>query len=116
MRLNSNIRTYADSLWLALPPHFKLTTRLNDCGASPFERDFLVGTRLDYLHTVFLLDLVSLRNIAEPGNSLLVTAREMLCHVVDAIVLRDKLVNSGTCLIWKVSNITCMMNLLFHVY
>lgn len=99
---NSEIRTKIESQWLALPEHFKLSTSLKDCRLSPFERDFLVGTRLDYLHTKFLLDLASLRDIAEPNASLLDTARKMLAHVVEAVILRDRLVNSGTCLIWKV--------------
>ncbi|KAH6664578.1 hypothetical protein B0J14DRAFT_630429 [Halenospora varia] len=100
----SVIRSKAEEQWQILPTHFKLVTRLKDCHLRPFERDFLVGTRLDHLHTLFLLDLVLLRHISEPNDSLLKVAVEMLSLVVEAIVLRDRLVNSGTCLIWKVAH------------
>jgi hypothetical protein len=101
-RAHSDVRDKVENQWLALPSHFKLHGSLKDCALSPFERDFLVNTKLDYLHTRFLLDLASLRNIAEPDDSLLGTARSMLTLVVEAVVLRNRLVNSGTCLIWKV--------------
>ncbi|KAH8585313.1 hypothetical protein B0O99DRAFT_657354 [Bisporella sp. PMI_857] len=72
---------------------------LKDCHLKPFERDFLVGTRLDHLHTLLLLHLVSIRHIHEPNDSLLNVAIEMLSLVVEVIVLREYLVNSGTCLV-----------------
>ncbi|KFY86638.1 hypothetical protein V500_07501 [Pseudogymnoascus sp. VKM F-4518 (FW-2643)] len=99
----SIIRSRAEEQWQTLPPHFKLMTSLKDCHLGPFERDFLVGTRLDHLHILFLLCLVSLRHISEPDDSLLKVAVEMLSLVVETIVLRERLVNSGTCLIWKVA-------------
>lgn len=76
-----------------------------------FEQDFLVGTRLDYLHTLFLLELSSQRKMSEPDESILKVAGEMLSHVVELIILRDCLVNSGTCLIWKV----CLFHLLLYL-
>lgn len=88
--------------WQELPPNFKLSTCLRNCHASRFERDFLVGTRLDYLHTLFLLDLVASGRTTEPDRSLLVIAGEMLSLVVEAIILRHRLVNSGSSFIWKV--------------
>lgn len=100
---SSELRSNVEQQWLALPRQYKLGTSLRDCPLSPFERDFLVSTRLDYLHTILLLDMVAVQHISEPGDSLLVTAREMLSHVVDTVVLRERLVNSGTCLIWKES-------------
>ncbi|OBT83805.1 hypothetical protein VE02_08659 [Pseudogymnoascus sp. 03VT05] len=80
------------------PPHHDI-----HCHLGPFERDFLAGARLDHLHILFLLCLVSLRHISEPDDSLLEVAVEMLSLVVETIVLRERLVNSGTSLIWKVS-------------
>ncbi|RDW58384.1 hypothetical protein BP5796_12314 [Coleophoma crateriformis] len=88
----SSIRSQAAKQWEMLPTHFKLVTSLKECHLKPFERDFLVGTRLDYLHTLFLLDLVLSRHISEPNDSLLKVAMEMLSLVVEAIVLRDRLV------------------------
>lgn len=70
---------------------------------SPFERDFLAGTRLDYLHILLLLGLVSQKRASELDQSLLEVASEMLSITVEVIILRDRLVNSGTSLIWKVS-------------
>jgi hypothetical protein len=100
--LNSLIRADAEKQWQMLPKNYKLMTSLKDCQRSPFERDFLAGTRLDYLHTLFLLHLVSFRQTSEPNDVLLRIASDMLSLVVEVIVLRDRLVNSGTCLIWKV--------------
>ncbi|KAB2569457.1 hypothetical protein DBV05_g11869 [Lasiodiplodia theobromae] len=87
------IRSKIEKQWEDLPPHFKLQTSLKDCRhLSPFERDFLVGTRLDYLHTLLLLGLISLQKTTEPDNSILATAGEMLSLVVEVIILRQRLV------------------------
>ncbi|KPM45974.1 hypothetical protein AK830_g722 [Neonectria ditissima] len=99
----SAIRAAVEDQWRELPAHFKLTTSLRHCHSDPFTRDFLVGTRLDYLHTLFLLHLASLRQISEPDEALLTVAGEMLSHIVEVIILRDRLVNSWTSLIWKVA-------------
>ncbi|KAF4534949.1 Zn-c6 fungal-type DNA-binding domain [Lasiodiplodia theobromae] len=81
-RVNA-IRSKVEKQWEDLPPHFKLQTSLKDCRhLSPFERDFLVGTRLDYLHTLLLLGLISLQKTTEPDQSILATAGEMLSLVV----------------------------------
>ncbi|KAH7155805.1 hypothetical protein B0J13DRAFT_593801 [Dactylonectria estremocensis] len=99
----SAIRAAVEYEWRELPAHFKLTTSLRNCTSDPFTKDFLVGTRLDYLHTLFLLHLASLKQISEPDEALLTMAGEMLSHIVEIIILRDRLVNSGTSLIWKVA-------------
>jgi hypothetical protein len=88
--------------WLELPDHYRLTTSLKDCRRAAFERDFLVGTRLDYLHTHFLLSLSSQVKISEPSETMLEVAGEILSLIVETIILRDCLVNAGTSLIWKV--------------
>ncbi|KIL85386.1 hypothetical protein FAVG1_11342 [Fusarium avenaceum] len=82
-RDKNKLRSRIDKQWDDLPAHFRLTTSLKDCQGAPFERDFLAGTRLDYLHVHFLLGLVS--------------------QGIEVIILRDQLVNSGSCLIWKVA-------------
>ncbi|KAM0460589.1 hypothetical protein ACHAPV_004865 [Trichoderma viride] len=92
-----------DQQWQDLPPHYRLTTSLKDCPLGPFSRDFLAGARLEYLHTRFLLGFLSQRKVAEPDEALLKTASEMLSIVVEIIILRDRMANSGTCLIWKVA-------------
>ncbi|KAH6994725.1 hypothetical protein EDB82DRAFT_546178 [Fusarium venenatum] len=71
--------------------------------AAPFSNDLLIGIRLDYLHTLFLLHLASSRQLEYPGRDLLAIAGEMLSSVTEAIMLRDRLVNSGTSLTWKVA-------------
>ncbi|EHK22740.1 uncharacterized protein TRIVIDRAFT_124113, partial [Trichoderma virens Gv29-8] len=76
---------------------------LKDCPLGPFARDFLAGARLEYLHTHFLLGFLSQRKVAEPEEALLRTSTEMLSIVVETIILRDRMANSGTCLIWKVA-------------
>ncbi|KAH7145479.1 hypothetical protein B0J13DRAFT_553560 [Dactylonectria estremocensis] len=99
----SELRSRVDKQWNDLPAHFRLTTSLKDCQRGPFESDFLAGTRLDYLHIHFLLGLVSQRRLSEPNGYLLTVATEMLSITVEVIILRDQLVNSGSCLIWKVA-------------
>ncbi|KAK1625164.1 hypothetical protein BDP81DRAFT_474529 [Colletotrichum phormii] len=99
----SDFRHKVEALWQDLPSHFRLNSSLRDCQQSPFERDFLAHIRLDYLHNLFLLGLVSQQPISEPNDELLKVAIEMLSIVVEVIPLRDQLVNSGTCLIWKVA-------------
>ncbi|KXH34928.1 hypothetical protein CSIM01_01964 [Colletotrichum simmondsii] len=104
--VTKNIREFrgkVEALWQDLPGHFRLGSSLRECQQSPFERDFLAHIRLDYLHNLFLLGLVSQQPISEPNDELLKVAIEMLSIVVEVILLRDQLVNSGTCLIWKVA-------------
>lgn len=88
--------------WQELPSHFHLARSLKDYDCSPFERDFLAGTRLDYLHTLLLLGLVTQKRASDVDRELLEVASEMLSITVQVVILRDRLVNSGTCLIWKV--------------
>ncbi|UKZ74349.1 hypothetical protein TrVFT333_002014 [Trichoderma virens FT-333] len=99
----NELRLKIDQQWQDLPPHYRLTTSLKDCPLGPFARDFLAGARLEYLHTHFLLGFLSQRKVAEPDEALLRTSTEMLSIVVETIILRDRMANSGTCLIWKVA-------------
>ncbi|CEI63399.1 unnamed protein product [Fusarium venenatum] len=92
-----------ENAWDILPEHFKLTQSLKLSDAAPFSNDLLIGIRLDYLHTLFLLHLASSRQLEYPGRDLLAIAGEMLSSVTEAIMLRDRLVNSGTSLTWKVA-------------
>jgi hypothetical protein len=99
----SELRRKIDEQWEMLPSHFRLTGSLKDCRhQSAFERDFLAGTRLDYLHTNFLLDLSTQRKVSEPDEAIISTAGEMLSLVVEVVILRDSVVNSGSSLVWKV--------------
>ncbi|KAI1361340.1 hypothetical protein F5Y08DRAFT_347959 [Xylaria arbuscula] len=99
----AGIRQRVEAQWAELPSHFRLATDLKDCHAGPFARDFLAGTRLDYLHTVLLLNLASEPSISKPNSSTITIAAEMLSLTLEMVVLRDHLVNSGTSLTWKVA-------------
>ncbi|RKK91727.1 hypothetical protein BFJ68_g16112 [Fusarium oxysporum] len=92
-----------EDLWITLPDHFKLSTSLRHSHADPFSNDFIVGLRLDYLHTLFLLHLASSKQMSQPGDALLAISGEILSHIIEVVMLRDRLVNSGTSLSWKVS-------------
>lgn len=92
----------ADAYWNALPARFKANEKLKDATRSAFERDFLISIRLNYLHIMFLLRRLILGRVSELDSSVVHVAQEMLGLVVDALVLRDELVNSGTNLAWKV--------------
>jgi hypothetical protein len=76
---------------------------LKHCPHTSFERDFLAGVRLQHLHVLFLLRLLLLQSLTEPDMATIETAGQMLSLVVEIILLRDQLTNSGTGLIWKVS-------------
>ncbi|KAJ5095445.1 hypothetical protein NUU61_004801 [Penicillium alfredii] len=99
----SAIQTRAEAQWEALPPQFRLETRLKHCPRAPFERDFLGSVRLNHLHVCFLLRLLLLNTPTEPDPVIVETAGQMLALVVEIILLRDQLTNSGTGLIWKVA-------------
>lgn len=99
---HSALQTIADTQWDALPAHFRLEGDLKKSNNSPFERDFLISIRLNYLHISFLIRRLLLRRLAEPDVSILEVAQQMLHLVVDAVLLRDELANSGTALDWKV--------------
>lgn len=58
--------------------------------------------RLTYLHVLFLLRLLLLHTLTEPDTAIIETAGQMLALVVEIILLREQLTNSGTGLIWKV--------------
>jgi hypothetical protein len=96
------IRYDLEQLWLELPAHFRLTTTLAASKGSPFTRDFLANQRLEYLHTHFLLGLTYLQKHPEPNETLLGVSGEMLSLIVEIVLLRNKLVNSGTGWLWKV--------------
>ncbi|KAK4905787.1 hypothetical protein LTR49_024962 [Elasticomyces elasticus] len=96
-------------LWSELPQHLKLEGSLQTHRhRRSFEQDFLLFARLEYLQVTFLLGSSELlqHNAGAPPEyeTLLAVAGEMLSLVVEAIVLRDHLVNSGTGLVWKVAH------------
>lgn len=99
----SAIQKKAEEQWKALPSRFRLETSLKQCTGSPFERDFLAHVRLNHLHVLFLLRLLLLNTMTEPDIPIIETAGQMLALVVEAILFRDQLTNSGTGLIWKVA-------------
>ena len=103
------IQSQAEAQWQALPSHFRLESSLKQSVQGPFERDFVAGVRLHHLHVLFLLRLLLLRSPTEPDLPIIETAGQMLTLVVEIILLRDQLTNSGTGLIWKVSRTRCSL-------
>ncbi|KAE8148677.1 hypothetical protein BDV25DRAFT_157794 [Aspergillus avenaceus] len=99
----SVIQNKAEAYWDALPPHFRLEGSLKQSALNPFEKDFVAGVRLNHLHVLFLLRLLLLNTPAEPDTSIVEVAQQILSLVVEMILLRDQLVNSGTALVWKVA-------------
>ena len=87
-----------------LPHRFRLEGSLKNCGGTPFERDFMVSARLQYLHILFLLHSLLLDRSFEVDTLLLKISQEILSLVVEAIVLKNRLANSGTGLYWKGSS------------
>lgn len=99
----SALQIVADTQWAALPVSFRSWDTAKHRTESPFERDFMISVRLNHLHICFLLRRLLLTRVTEPDIPTLEVAQEMLRLVVEAILLRDELVNSGTTLGWKVS-------------
>ncbi|KGO36809.1 Transcription factor, fungi [Penicillium expansum] len=103
-RKSSIIRQKAETQWANLPPRFRLSGTLKECTGDAFERDLLASIRLDQLHVLFLLQLAFLDTLTEPDPSILDISDQMLSLVVDTILLRDQLINSGTGLVWKIAH------------
>jgi hypothetical protein len=97
------LETRAKEQWSALPEHFRLETPLRLCNREPIIRDFMVSARLNHLHILFLLRLALSRQAPDSDKELVSISVEILGLVVDAIIQKDQLVNSGTSLVWKVS-------------
>lgn len=98
------IQEKARAEWDSLPPQFRLDGSLKQFTGNPFERDFVASVRLNHLQVLFLVHLLLLNSPAEPNASIIEVAQEMLSLVTETILLRDRLVNSGTSLIWKVAH------------
>jgi hypothetical protein len=103
---SSGIYGRARNLWSRLPENFRLEGSMLSCKRrNAFEQDFLLNARLTYLQIFFLLhdrESIQRDSLGSVGD-ILAISQEMLSLVVEAIVLRDRLVNSGTGLVWKVS-------------
>ncbi|PYH71887.1 Zn(II)2Cys6 transcription factor [Aspergillus vadensis CBS 113365] len=90
--------------WHAVPRSCRLECGLKACDRRPVERDFMVNMKLNYLHVQFLLRLALVRPMStEPDSDLLDISLKMLGLVVETILLKDQIVNSGTSLVWKVA-------------
>lgn len=59
--------------------------------------------RLNHLHVLFLLRLALVHRVSEPDARLLAISADILGLVIEAVILKDCLANSGTSLIWKVA-------------
>ncbi|KAI1456314.1 hypothetical protein F4805DRAFT_458962 [Annulohypoxylon moriforme] len=97
------IQEEAESQWSLLPSRFQLKTDLKSLDCHPVERDFAVSVRLNYLHVLFLLQLTLIRRLSQPSDRLVTIATEILGLVIEAIVLKEQLANSGTSHVWRVS-------------
>jgi hypothetical protein len=107
-RDSSTVYAEAESLWSGLPRHLRLETTLRSFKArTPFEQDFILSARLDYLQILFLLRSGNYLNQSadsrQDHTELFKISEEIFSLVVEAVMRRDSLVNSGTGLIWKVS-------------
>lgn len=62
----------------------------------------MASARLNHLHVLFLLQLTLTRHVAQADDQLLSLSSEMLGVVIEAAVLKERLVYSGTGLVWRV--------------
>lgn len=100
--LSRHIREKAALQWSSLPQCFRLEARLRSYDRAPMELDLLLGVKLNHLHVVFLLQFALLRNIKEPEAAIVRVSAEILELVVEALLLRERIIDSGTSLVWKV--------------
>ncbi|KAJ5329481.1 Transcription factor [Penicillium brevicompactum] len=100
----SAIREKAEIQWANLPSRFRLSSTLKECSGDAFKRDMLASMRLDQLHVLFLLQLSFIDSLAEPDPSMIDVSDQMLGLVIESILLRDRLVFSGTSLVWKIAH------------
>lgn len=98
----AEIRRIQIEQWEALPSHFKFEASLKQASQSPFGRDHLVSARLHHLHVLFLLKLLELERLSDPDDEIIEVSQSIVAVVLEAILLRDQLANSGTGLVWKV--------------
>lgn len=99
----SVIRMAAETQWAAMPVSLCLHGTLSSQERVPVELDFLVSARLNFAHVIFLLELTITPRVSHPSAELLRISADMLSVVVEAMVLKQRLANSGTSLVWKVS-------------
>ncbi|CAG9954335.1 unnamed protein product [Clonostachys rosea f. rosea IK726] len=99
----SRIKEREAAHWEALPASFRYEGSLKDYPQSPFERDFVASIRLNHLHILFLVRLLHLDRLAEPDEPIVEIAKEMTNLIVEVILFREQLANSGTSLIWKIT-------------
>ncbi|KAI8398440.1 hypothetical protein FOFC_19651 [Fusarium oxysporum] len=98
------LQNLADKHWNALPMHFRVRDSIRNHSESPFERDFVASIRLNHLHLIFLLRRLAWDRLSETSGPLIEVAMETLKLVVELIVLREELSNSGSKLSWKISH------------
>lgn len=102
----SEIEEEADKLWLTLPSHFRWEGSVKEMrDRKAIERDFMISARLNLLHVRLMLGLAIARNLAEPESGVVTTAAAMLRLAVDAAVFKERLISSGTGLVWKANEL-----------
>ncbi|KAJ5136703.1 hypothetical protein N7448_005257 [Penicillium atrosanguineum] len=90
--------------WNGVPESYRLDCNLKACGRRPVERDFMVNMKLNYLHVQFLLQLALFNPMTmNPNPELVRISLDMLGLVVETVMLKDQIINSGTSLVWKVA-------------
>ncbi|CAG9982671.1 unnamed protein product [Clonostachys byssicola] len=102
-RRASIIQAEADFQWMRLPQCYHSETELELANCKPIERDFIITARLGYLHVQFLLQRTLLQHPSQHDERLFKISTQILSLVIDAILCRDRLVNSGSSLVWKVA-------------
>lgn len=59
----------------------------------------MVSARLNHLHVLFLLHLALVSSMQDPDARLITISANMLRRVIQAVVLKDDLANSGTSIV-----------------
>ncbi|KAF2020495.1 hypothetical protein BU24DRAFT_445707 [Aaosphaeria arxii CBS 175.79] len=99
----NHIRNAVATQWSEIPAKLRLDKPLCEYDRPHVEIDFLASAKLNFAHVRFLLELTITPRVSSPSSELLRTSADMLSLVVEAIVLKERLANSGTSLVWKVA-------------
>lgn len=88
--------------WEDVPQHYRLEGSLKSYDRTPIELGFLISALLNYSHVLLLIQLALVRRDIEAETQLVKTAQLMLRRVIEALLLKGQLANSGTGLVWQV--------------
>lgn len=86
-----------------MPAQFRLKGSLQDFSGTSFHRGLLLSLRLHHLHVYFMLWSMDLRGRRRHlDDKLISVSQDIVAVITSAVMIRDRVANTGSRLIWKV--------------